>query len=1396
LSDPGTSKAPLLKPHHIALGVVVAVCWLLLGIWLVVRYGPMTPVGREFVARRLEGLPVGRLGRLHVERLSGDLWTAFGVGKLTITDPKGVWLEADNVRVTWSPAELFGRRVEIEDAEIGQLHLYRQPVLAAPSPLSPAPVAVTLNHIELRLESDAAFSGGARGLFDLAGALDAERNGGLAGAIDAKSLLHPGDGVTARFDYGVRKRLAVDAKAQEARGGAIAGALGLAPNQAFLLEAHAGGAKDQGWLHVRAASGGAVIAEADGDWTKAGGAVRGRMSLAASHWTSGLMHALGPEVSFTGQGRPGAGGLYDVAFAGRSDNAALTLAGPADTARFEAPKGLKGELDIKDLTRMVSSPAMGAGKLVGTITHTGRDWRLAGDAQVSRITTGDYALAGAGGAFDLAYVARVWRLKLDAAGVGGQGKGTLAALIGAKPHASFDGQRLADGRLLVQSLTIDGAGLKVQAAGARSLFGGLTFKGTLQASNLAMIRPGAAGLVQANWSAAQSGAQKPWTLTFDASGAKFSSGIADLDRLLGPTPKLHAETAFDAGAVLISKADLSGAAGDASATGPIGKDGALKLAVKWSAHAPLDLGPAQISGASSGAGTVTGSLSAPQADIAGDFEHIDAPPLALKGAHMALTLAVKDGAATGGFGLTATSDDGPAHAKAGFRFAGGDLSLDGIDAAAGGATAAGSLALHDGALSTADLNLVAGPGAFLTQGRMTAALKIAGPGPTANLSLAADDAVMKGSNVLVEKARVTANGPLSRAPYKISADLAVGRTPVHLQGSGVAGQAAHGYAVTFEGAGKVQDAEFHTLAPIEVDSDAGALSAKADVSVGGGRAVFTTLENSDGLTTKGTLSGVDLALIDPDLAGKADADFSAEGRGAALAGTLNAQLTGARGRDAPAKLAMDGTVHATLAGDRLSLEASAQVAGGNLATFNAVLPADASAAPFHFALARDRQMSGQFTADGEVAPIWNLFFSGEQSLGGRVTARGEIAGTVAAPSISGHASVTNGQFEDAASGVRLRNVAAQVDVSPDAVVVQSFTGTDLKSGTLSGQGQVNLVKGGASSFTLTAKSFQLLDNETASAIASGTVTLSRDASGKANLSGQLHIDRADISAEMSRSPPGVVRMDVVERNRPVDLDTGLQAEPERRAPPLDLNIALHAPGKVFVKGLGLNAEMSLEAQVTGDLGQPVLQGTARVIRGEYDFAGQRFEIDSRSRVALASTPENIRLDLSATRNDPSLTAIVQIKGSAAKPVITLSSTPSLPSDEILAQVIFGQSASQLSAVQAAQLAAAVATLASGGGFDVMGGLSKFAKLDRIALGGGDAATGGVTVSGGKYIGSRLYVELTGGGRTGGSAQVEVRATHDLSIISQLGGAPGAKIAVQWRRDYGAAKPKKPAAAAK
>jgi translocation and assembly module TamB len=316
------------------------------------------------------------------------------------------------------------------------------------------------------------------------------------------------------------------------------------------------------------------------------------------------------------------------------------------------------------------------------------------------------------------------------------------------------------------------------------------------------------------------------------------------------------------------------------------------------------------------------------------------------------------------------------------------------------------------------------------------------------------------------------------------------------------------------------------------------------------------------------------------------------------------------------------------------------------------------------------------------------------------------------------------------------------------------------------------------------KGFRLIDNEKATATATGQATISRAADGKVKIAGDLAIDRADVAAEPP-TPSGVVAMDVREVNRPEDLPAAFPGAAKRGAG-WALDVKLHAPRRVFLRGRGLDVELSLDAHVGGTTTHTDLTGQARVVRGDYDFAGKRFEFDDRSVVYLSTRLDQIRLQLDAVRDDPTLTVTVRIRGTAARPEITLASTPSLPTDEILAKVLFERSASQLSPVEAAQLASALSSMAGGGGLDVVGNLRSFARLDRLAFGGDQAS--GVTISGGKYLTEDLYLELTGGGREGPSAQVEWRVKKHLSILSRLQSqtsqtGSGNRLAVRWRKDY-------------
>jgi translocation and assembly module TamB len=1374
--------------HHSLLAELAVVVAVLLAIVVGVRFGPLTEPGRAVVTAYLDGRSLGQWGRLHVEGLGGDIWSDFTIARLSISDQQGVWLDVERLRVKWRMSELIRRRFHAQAISAGQVRLFRRPLLGPPPPAEgKAPLSLIIDRVTLRLESRPELSV-RPGLFDITASLDVDRGGGLGGAIRAESLLRAGDGLDARFDLFLTKRLFIDARVREGAGGAIAGALGLPADQPFDLTAKADGGRSDGQLHLRVASGAQTPARVDGAWTKTGGSAKANLLLAASSLTAPFGRAIGPEVEITLKGQAADRDLLTVAGSIQAENLSATAAGLVDRDRLTAPNGLRVSAMIKDLTRIVAAPAMGGGAFNGTLIGGLAGWRLTGAVGVDRIGIDGYSLARADGPISLGLAKRELRLQASLTGQGGAGRGLLAALAGPAPRASLQASRLADGRLLVRALSADGAGLGLTASGDRNLFGGLSLNGTLRLSNLSAAQAGAGGRIDARWSASQARASAPWRLALDAQGQAVATGYAEIDRLLGSKPTLAAQADYAQGVFTVSDARLAGAAASMGAKGLVGPDGGLKLSLDWTAQGPFEAGPVEIAGKASGAGAITGSWTAPRAILLANFDRIDLPSLSLTPAHVVILLARTAAADTDGLiTVDAGGEYGPARAKAGFHLVDGGVELKDVDAVAGGLAVRGSLNLRKTSPPLADLTASLGPGAFASAGTANARIEIldaGGRGPVGSIRISAEGLVPRGSGLLVQSARATAEGPLSRLPFMVTAQVIDNGTPIRFSGSGVAAQSGQALTVSFDGGGRMRKAEFHTLSPAQFTFTGAEISSRLSLSLGGGRAEITTRQDDESASAKGVLTAVDLAALNEDMVGKFNADFSLGGRGADLQGALNARLTDARSRDAVSTQALEGSVNASLAGQRLVLDASGGGSnGGGRATVHVVLPAEAAAAPFRIAVDRTRPIEGRFDADGELQPIWDLFFGGEYAFGGRLVAHGALAGSLNDPVMTGQAELTNGRLEDAATGLKLRNLAASVDLKQSVVNVRGFSATDAKAGTVAGDGRLSLIKGGDSTLTLTVHGFQLLDNDAAKATATGAVTVTRGAAGQVKLAGQLNIDRADISA-INRTPPGVVGLDVIERNRP-DGEDQAAPPPTGREPAMALDVKLRAGKGVFLKGLGLNAEMSLDADVAGTTAAPQLRGTARVQRGVYDFAGKRFDIDDSSVVYLDSSLDRIRLDLSARRDDPTLTAVINIKGTAAKPEITLTSSPTLPSDEVLSQVLFGKSAAQLSGIEAAQLAAAVTTLATGGGFDVMGGLRNFARLDRLALGAD--TLGAPTVSGGKYISDRVYVELTGGGRQGPSAQIEVRAGRGLSILSQVGGLEGAKLAVRWRMDYGKAK---------
>jgi len=1362
----------------LALGMIAA---LLLTFALLGRYGVLSPAGRDVVSTFVNGKKLGRYGRINVYGLRGDLWSDFTLERVTVTDAKGVWLDARNVRVDWTYASLLRRRFHADLIDAQKVTLIRRPeVEPSVEPPKPLPLTIDIDRFEADVELLAGFSK-EYGRWTLTGETELDRAGRKQAKVRAASLNRKGDYLLADVDLGGPKGMKINAEAFEAAGGALAGAFGFSPDRPFSAVIRTDGEMTDAKFHAVVKTGDFVPLIASGAWNKEGLQATGRMAFGASDLLTPFAERLGAEARFGVAARRSTTGRYGLGWNVEADNLSSRARGLIDPKTRATVGGVRIDVSTPSLSRLVQKQVAGPARFQGEWRGDPANWTVSGDTSFAQVVAGDaYRLGRASGPVKVTFAKG--RYDVDAAlkGTGGTGSGVIPGLLGARPEAEVQLTRMADGRLLLERFEATGSGLRMSGKGGRTVTGGLGFQGRATLTNLSLIRRGAGGELNGTWRASQTRAGRPWSFGFDARGRRFATGMGQLDRLLGASPRLQADGSLDAGRLAVSKASLTGKAGRLNGRGLIGLGGGdLRLKLDWAAKGPFAAGPVEIAGDARGSGSLTGSITRPRLDLRAFFDELDLGPLVLTKSDLFLTFRKNRNVSDGRIVLTGGSAYGPAKAVSNFRFAPDGVRLSDLLVNAGGVQAQGSVALRRGAPSSADLTFAAGPGAFLQSGTASGYVRIT-DGP-ANAGAAVDvtgqNVRLRGSGMLFRRIRLNGQGTLGRLPFTVDADVA-GANPIRFAGNGVYSRVGRAQSVALNGQGSVRGVAFSTNQPLVVALSPQGRKLNADLTVGGGRLTADASQAGQTLTARAALDGVSLRALHEDLDGRIDATVALNGRGGRLDGTADARLDDARARGTGPQMAVDGTVRAVLADDRLRLTASALDQGGVRANADVLLPVIASAAPLRLAVERTRPMSGSFDLQGEVAPVWNLFYGGERSLAGRLNARGTLAGSLNAPQVEGFAAMQGGRFEDFGTGLTLRDLNTEVEFDSGSAVVRSFSATDGEGGAINGEGRMNLRAGGSSTFTLNLRQFQAIDNNIATAKVSGPVTLTRATDGKLAVVGRLRVDRADIAPNpIGRS--GVVQMNVVEINKPGADEADLQP-PRAPGPGVALDVTLDAPRSIYVEGRGLDVEMALDAHVGGTTNRPILTGEARVVRGDFQFAGKRFVFDQRGTVTLSSNPRDIRLDLRAVREDPTLTAIIRVRGTAAEPEITFGSEPALPQDEILAQVLFGRSASQLSGLEAAQLAASVASLAGGGGgFDVFANLREFAGLDRLTFGGGQS---GMTVAGGKYISDDVYLELIGGGQEGPAVQVEWRARRNVSVISRITGQGGAKLAVRWRRE--------------
>ncbi|MBM2574898.1 translocation/assembly module TamB domain-containing protein [Jannaschia sp. Os4] len=309
--------------------------------------------------------------------------------------------------------------------------------------------------------------------------------------------------------------------------------------------------------------------------------------------------------------------------------------------------------------------------------------------------------------------------------------------------------------------------------------------------------------------------------------------------------------------------------------------------------------------------------------------------------------------------------------------------------------------------------------------------------------------------------------------------------------------------------------------------------------------------------------------------------------------------------------------------------------------------------------------------------------------------------------------------------------------------------------------------------------------------ARGEISITGPLTGGARIAGRVVLDDTEISVPSTGLTalgdlPPITHVNVrPEVRRTLDragLDLRAAAEGASGGgggPVYSLDLVLQAD-RIFVRGRGLDAELGGSLRITGTTANPVTAGGFDLVRGRLDVLQQRFQLDEGSISFQGSLTPFIRLV--ARAEGASVDAAIVVEGPADALEVRFESAAGLPQEEIIAQLFFGRDLSQLSPLQALQLASSVATLAGGGSGGVLENLRGAAGLDDLDI--TTDAQGNTAVRVGKYITDNVYTDVQVGQDGTATLSLNLDVTQSLTVRGSVGGAGDTSVGIFFERDYG------------
>jgi translocation and assembly module TamB len=434
---------------------------------------------------------------------------------------------------------------------------------------------------------------------------------------------------------------------------------------------------------------------------------------------------------------------------------------------------------------------------------------------------------------------------------------------------------------------------------------------------------------------------------------------------------------------------------------------------------------------------------------------------------------------------------------------------------------------------------------------------------------------------------------------------------------------------------------------------------------------------------------------------------------------------------------------------------------------------------------------------------------------GTITVKASVAGTAHEPQIRGMVRLANGDLRDYAEGIHLGNINARLVGDRGILRIAEMTAR-AGPGHLSAKGTVGVLQPQMPiNVSLSAQHIQPITNDIMTANLDAHIQVAGTLRQRIDVTGDIHVNHASITIP-NGMPPNVATLDVVRPGQAPQPAASSKRLVIGLGMTLDAPDAIFVQGRGLDAQLGGGLRItgtSDKPQVNG--GFRMIRGTFSLAGTNLNFTSGKVSFNGQGLKGGIDPTLDFIAQSSVVYNGPT-TVTLHVTGFADSPKIALSSNPSLPQDDLLGLLLFGKPASQLTAIQLAETGAALASLSgigqgSGGGggskWNPLTWIKKAFGLNTLSVGGassssssggaagGSSQTAGASVTAGKYVSKRVYVAATQ--TTNGTSQVQVNVdlSQYLKLQTRLGNGtataqgttpendPGSSIGIAWQMPY-------------